>query len=153
MQIAFTEEQEALRKELRAYFADLMTPEVQEEMASGDGEYGNGDLYKRLVRQMGQDGWLGIGWPTEYGGQNRSMIEQLIFMDEASLAGAPVPFLTINTVGPTLMHFGTDEQRKEFLPEDPRRRAALLDRLLRARRPAPTSPRSPPGPCATARST
>jgi alkylation response protein AidB-like acyl-CoA dehydrogenase len=116
MHIAFTDEQEALRKELRAYFQQLMTPEVQEEMASGDGEYGNGDLYKRLVRTMGQDGWLGIGWPTEYGGQNRSMIEQLIFMDEASLANAPVPFLTTNTVGPTLMNFGTDEQRKEFLP-------------------------------------
>ncbi len=117
MQIAFTEEQEALRKELRAYFAGLMTPEVQEEMASGDGEYGNGDLYKRLVRQMGEDGWLGIGWPTEYGGQNRTMIEQLIFMDEASLASAPVPFLTINTVGPTIMHYGTEEQKKEFLPK------------------------------------
>ena len=117
MQIAFTEEQEALRKELRAYFSNLMTPEVQEEMASGDGEYGNGDLYKRLVRQMGEDGWLGIGWPTEYGGQNRTMIEQLIFMDEASLASAPVPFLTINTVGPTIMHYGTEEQKKEFLPK------------------------------------
>ncbi len=117
MQIAFTDEQEALRRELRAYFEGLMTPEVQAEMARGDGEYGNGDLYKSLVRQMGQDGWLGIGWPKEYGGQDRSMIEQLIFMDEASLANAPVPFLTVNTVGPTLMHYGTDEQRKEILPK------------------------------------
>jgi alkylation response protein AidB-like acyl-CoA dehydrogenase len=117
MHIAFTEEQEALRKELRTYFEGLMTPEVQEEMAAGDGEYGGEDLYKRLVRQMGQDGWLGIGWPSEYGGQDRTMVEQLIFMDEASLANAPVPFLTTNTVGPTLMHFGTDEQRKEFLPK------------------------------------
>ena len=117
MQIAFTDEQEGLRLELRAYFAGLMTPEVQEEMASGAGEYGGGDLYKRLVRRMGADGWLGIGWPTEYGGQGRSMIEQLIFMDEASLVGAPVPFLTINTVGPTLMHYGTDAQRQAFLPK------------------------------------
>ena len=54
MQIAFTEEQDALRKELRVYFADLMTQEVQDEMAAGDGEYGSGELYKRLVRQMGQ---------------------------------------------------------------------------------------------------
>ena len=117
MHIAFTEEQEALRKELRTYFEGLMTPEVQAEMASGDGEYGGEDLYKRLVRKMGHDGWLGIGWPSEYGGQDRTMVEQLIFMDEASLANAPVPFLTTNTVGPTLMHFGTDEQRKEFLPK------------------------------------
>jgi alkylation response protein AidB-like acyl-CoA dehydrogenase len=117
MHIAFTEEQDALRKELRAYFAELMTPEVQEEMASGSGEYGGGELYKRLVRQMGADGWLGIGWPTEWGGQGRSMLEQLVFMDEASLVGAPVPFLTINTVGPTLMHYGTDEQKQRFLPK------------------------------------
>ena len=117
MHIAFTEEQDALRKELRGYFSELMTPDVQEAMAAGQGEYGGGDLYKRLVAQMGEDGWLGIGWPTEYGGQNRSMIDQLIFMDEASLVGAPVPFLTINTVGPTIMEYGTDEQRQEFLPK------------------------------------
>ncbi len=116
MRIAFTAEQDDLRRELRSYFAALMTPEVQEEMASGDGEYGGGELYKRLVRQMGHDGWLGIGWPTEYGGQDRSMIDQLIFLDEASLVSAPIPFLTINTVGPTLMHYGSEEQRATFLP-------------------------------------
>ena len=81
MQIAFTEEQNALRQELRSYFAQLMTPDVQEAMASGVGEYGGGELYKRLVSQMGADGWLGIGWPTEYGGLNRSMIDQLIFLE------------------------------------------------------------------------
>jgi alkylation response protein AidB-like acyl-CoA dehydrogenase len=117
MRIAFTEEEDALRKELRAYFADLMTEDVQEAMASGGGEYGGEELYKGLVRRMGHDGWLGIGWPEEYGGQARSMIDQLIFMDEASLVGAPVPFLTINTVGPTLMQYGTDAQREEFLPK------------------------------------
>jgi alkylation response protein AidB-like acyl-CoA dehydrogenase len=117
MHIAFTEEQDELRRELRSYFAGLMTREVQDEMSSGQGEYGGGELYKRLVRQMGDDGWLGIGWPTEYGGQARSMVDQLIFMDEASLVGAPVPFLTINTVGPTLMQYGTDAQRQEFLPK------------------------------------
>jgi alkylation response protein AidB-like acyl-CoA dehydrogenase len=117
MQIAFTEEQQALRLELREYFSKLMTEEVQEEMAAGDGEYGDEALYKQLVRQMGQDGWLGIGWPSEYGGQDRSMMEQLIFMDEANLVGAPVPFLTVNTVGPTIMQYGTEEQRKELLPK------------------------------------
>lgn len=117
MRIAFTEEQDALRSELRGYFADLMTPDVQEAMTSGDGEYGGEELYKGLVRQMGSDGWLGIGWPEEYGGQARSMVDQLIFMDEASLVGAPVPFLTINTVGPTLMQYGTDAQRDAFLPK------------------------------------
>jgi len=117
MHIAFTEAQDELRRELRTYFAGLMTADVQAEMAEGSGEYGGGELYKRLVRQMGSDGWLGIGWPTAYGGQDRSMIDQLIFLDEASLVSAPIPFLTINTVGPTLMHFGTDEQRDQFLPD------------------------------------
>jgi alkylation response protein AidB-like acyl-CoA dehydrogenase len=93
-----------------------MTPEVQQGL-SGDGEYGDGNMYKKVVKQMGHDGWLGIGWPTEYGGQNRSMMEQLIFTDEASTAGAPVPFLTINTVGPTIMQYGTEEQKDFFLPK------------------------------------
>ncbi|HEX5267190.1 MAG TPA: acyl-CoA dehydrogenase family protein [Acidimicrobiales bacterium] len=117
VQIVYNEEQEALRRELREYFSNLMTEEVQQRMSSGDGEYGGGSAYRDLVRQMGKDGWLGIGWPTEYGGQNRSMMEQLIFTDEASRAGAPVPFLTINTVGPTIMEYGTDEQRRFFLPK------------------------------------
>src|SRR5687767_13578673 len=91
----------------------MMTPEVEEEM--GRREMG-GPLSKELARKMGADGWLGIGWPREYGGQDRSPIEQLIFFDEAARAGAPVPLLTINTVGPTIMRFGTDEQRQRFLP-------------------------------------
>ena len=117
MHLTYTEQQEELRRELVDYFSRLMTPEVQEELASGDGEVGRGDVYRRLVRQMGKDGWLGIGWPQEYGGQGRSMMEQLIFTDEAATAGAPVPFLTINTVGPTIMHYGTEAQKQEYLPK------------------------------------
>jgi alkylation response protein AidB-like acyl-CoA dehydrogenase len=114
--LAFTDEQEQLRRELRNYFSRLMTPEVREQLTSGEGEYGNVDLYRQLVRQLGQDGWLGIGWPKEYGGQARSMIDQMIFMDEASMASAPVPLLTISTVGPTIMQWGTDEQKRTYLP-------------------------------------
>jgi alkylation response protein AidB-like acyl-CoA dehydrogenase len=115
--LTYTDEQEELRRELADYFGRLMTPQVEEELASGEGEMGRGDVYRRLVRQMGKDGWLGIGWPKEYGGQDRTMLEQLIFTDEATLAGAAVPFLTINTVGPTLMEYGTQEQRDFFLPK------------------------------------
>ncbi|MHB1444802.1 MAG: acyl-CoA dehydrogenase family protein [Acidimicrobiales bacterium] len=116
MHIAYTPEQEALQEELKGYFAALMSEDVQHRLQGSGGEYGGGGLYRELVAQMGRDGWLGIGWPTEYGGQNRSMMEQLIFTDEASKAGAPVPFLTINTVGPTIMEYGTEEQKKFFLP-------------------------------------
>jgi len=113
--IAFTKEQEELQRELREYFGKLMTPEVQANLYSSRGEYGSSDAYKSIVRQMGTDGWLGIGWPKEYGGQARSMMEQLIFTDEASTAGAPVPFLTINSVGPTIMQYGTEDQKQKFL--------------------------------------
>jgi alkylation response protein AidB-like acyl-CoA dehydrogenase len=117
VRIDYTPEQQALQRELRAYFAELMTPEVVEQMSqSGRGEYGGSEVYKGLVRQVGRDGWLGIGWPKEYGGQGRSMMDQLIFADEAATAGAPVPFLTLSTVGPTIMAYGTDEQRARFLP-------------------------------------
>jgi alkylation response protein AidB-like acyl-CoA dehydrogenase len=114
VELALTPEQEKLRAQLRDYFAAMMTPEVEEEMARH--EMG-GPLSRGLARQMGADGWLGIGWPKEYGGQARSPIEQLVFFDEASRAGAPVPLLTINTVGPTLMRYGDDGQKHEFLPQ------------------------------------
>ena len=114
MYLAYTEEQEGLRRELRSYYERLLTPEVQAELAES---HGVGDALRRVVRQMGEDGWLGIGWPKEYGGQGRSAIEQFVFFDESMRAGAPVPMLTINTVGPTIMHFGTDEQKDHFLPK------------------------------------
>jgi alkylation response protein AidB-like acyl-CoA dehydrogenase len=116
MRIAYTDEQEQLRRDLRSYFSRLMTDDVRAGLTTGEGDYGDGTVYRDLVRQMGRDGWLGIGWPAEYGGQDRSMLEQLIFTDEASIAGAPIPFLTINSVGPTIMEQGTAEQRREFLP-------------------------------------
>jgi alkylation response protein AidB-like acyl-CoA dehydrogenase len=117
MQISYTPEQERLRRRLRDYFAGLMTPERRASLArEGGGDFGDGGAYKELVRQLGRDGWLALGWPGEYGGQDGSMLDQLIFMDEAAFAGVPVPFLTINTVGPTIMRFGTPEQRARFLP-------------------------------------
>ncbi len=65
---------------------------------------------------MGRDGWLGVGWPKEYGGQGRTALEQLIWFDEARRSGAPLPFVTLNTVGPTLMASGSDAQKQRFLP-------------------------------------
>ncbi len=114
MEIGYTEEQEALRIRLRDYYDDLLTPEVESQLAVS---HGIGPDMRRVVKQMAEDGWLGIGWPTEYGGQGRSAIEQYIFFDESMRAGAPVPMLTINTVGPTIMQFGTPEQKTFFLPK------------------------------------
>ncbi len=114
MHLAYTPEQEALQRELRHYFGDLMTPEVEAECASGET---GGPACLEAVRKMGRDGWLGIGWPTEYGGQGRTDVEQFIFFNEAWRAGAPIPFLSINTVGRTIMEFGSAEQKQLFLPK------------------------------------
>lgn len=105
-------EQKALRKELRTYFSTLMTPEVREAIRGKE----SGELYNSLIRQMGSDGWLAIGWPKEFGGQGRTTQEQLVFFEEALLAGAPIPFVTLNTVGPALMSYGSEEHKKQFLP-------------------------------------
>jgi len=113
MYIGYDEQQDALKGELRAYYEKLLTPEIREGLSEG---HGIGPVQRQVVRQMGTDGWLGIGWPTEYGGQGRSAIEQFIFFDESMRSGAPVPMLTINTVGPTIMNYGTDEQKADFLP-------------------------------------
>jgi 3-oxocholest-4-en-26-oyl-CoA dehydrogenase alpha subunit len=88
MHITYTPEQQQLQEELRAYFAQLMTPERREALAATTGEYGEGNVYREVVAQMGQDGWLTLGWPKEYGGQERSAMDQLIFTDEAAIAGA-----------------------------------------------------------------
>jgi len=106
--LALTEEQEALKAELRAYFKALV-----EEM----GDEGPGaSSYTRCIRRMGDDGWLGLGWPVEYGGQAKGPVEQMIFVEESHWAGVPLPLLTLNSVGPTLMALGTDEQRRRILP-------------------------------------
>ncbi len=116
MHIDLEPQQVALREELRDYFAQLVTPEIRAGLASATGEFGEAGVYKDVIRQIGKDGWLGIGWPKEYGGQARSMVEQLIFTDAAAVAGVPIPYLTLNTVGPTIMRFGSEEQKEYFLP-------------------------------------
>jgi alkylation response protein AidB-like acyl-CoA dehydrogenase len=121
MRLTWTPEQDRLRQELREYFAGLMTPQRRDgfdraRTDTADGDYGDGTAYREVVRQLGKDGWLTLGWPAEFGGRDGSTVDQLIFADEAAAAGVPVPFLTINTVGPTIMAFGTAEQKAYFLP-------------------------------------
>jgi alkylation response protein AidB-like acyl-CoA dehydrogenase len=113
MYVDLTPEQKKLQAELRIYLAKLVTPAVMEEIR---GSEGGGPEYRRVLRELGKDGWLGVGWPKEYGGRAMSAIEQYIFAEEIQRTGFPLPFLTINSVAPTIMRFGTDEQKKRFLP-------------------------------------
>jgi alkylation response protein AidB-like acyl-CoA dehydrogenase len=113
VRLTYSPEHARLRQELRDYYAKLLTPELRDEISRSEGV---GPVCRKVVRQMAADGWLGIGWPVAYGGKGMTPIEQFIFFDESMRAGAPVPMLTINTVGPTIMNFGTDEQKDRFLP-------------------------------------
>ncbi|MFR9731193.1 acyl-CoA dehydrogenase family protein [Saccharopolyspora sp. MS10] len=115
MHIGFTPDEHRLRERLRDYFAGLMTDELRAELSEG-GDYGDGEAYKRIVRRLGSDGWLALGWPREHGGHGGTVLEQLIFTDEAAVAGVPVPFLTLNSIAPTIMRYGSPEQRAHFLP-------------------------------------
>lgn len=113
MYIDLTPEQKTLRQTLRSYFQELMTPEVRAQVSGMEG----GSKYRELIRQIGKDGWLGVGWPKEFGGGGMTMVEQMIFLEEQRRSGAPFPFVTVSTVGPALMDFGTDAQKAEFLPQ------------------------------------
>ncbi|MFE4750609.1 acyl-CoA dehydrogenase family protein [Streptomyces mirabilis] len=108
MHLAPTERQQRLRAELRTYFRDLMP--------DGPPPADDPGRQRALLRRIGADGLLGIGWPVAYGGQGRGADEQFVFFDEAYRAGAPVSMVTLNTVGPTLMKYGSEAQKEYFLP-------------------------------------
>ncbi|AJT65661.1 hypothetical protein T261_4003 [Streptomyces lydicus] len=106
MHLAPTARQQRLRTELRDYFRELL-PDGPPEDTAGQ---------RAVLRRIGADGLLGLGWPTAYGGRGRGPDEQFVFFDEAYRAGAPVSMVTLNTVGPTLMKYGTQRQKDFFLP-------------------------------------
>jgi alkylation response protein AidB-like acyl-CoA dehydrogenase len=114
MEIELSPQHRAFRDELREYFATMMTDALTAELSSG-GE-GGGPEFRAAMRQMGRDGLLGLSWPKRFGGQERTAVEQFLFADEVQAAGFPLPFLTLNTVGPMLREHGTDEQRDYFCP-------------------------------------
>ncbi|MES5820173.1 acyl-CoA dehydrogenase family protein [Streptomyces sp. RG80] len=114
MHLEYTPEQQRLRTELRAYFAELVP---EDSLARHGDRREQKRFYREIIQRLGADRWLGVGWPTEYGGRGLTAIEQFIFFDEAAQAGVPLPLMALNTVGPTIMQYGTDEQKAYFLPK------------------------------------
>ncbi|MEV0624363.1 acyl-CoA dehydrogenase family protein [Nonomuraea wenchangensis] len=112
MLIDLTPEQRRLRDELRAYFQGCLTEEDRRAIA----EDPFGETYMEHCHRLGRDGKLGLGWPKEYGGAGYGPLEQQIFANEIARAGVPYPIITVQTVGPTLMQYGTREQKDFFLP-------------------------------------
>ncbi|HEU5006242.1 MAG TPA: acyl-CoA dehydrogenase family protein [Jatrophihabitantaceae bacterium] len=113
MFIELTDEQQALQAELRDYFAHLVTPDEATLLLTER----HGDVYRDVVKRMGRDGWMGVGWPVEFGGRGFGEVEQSIFVNEASRFDIPLPSVTLQTVGPTLQAYGTPEQKQFFLPK------------------------------------
>lgn len=112
MFIELTPEQRRLQAELRQYFANLISPEEAKAMEVDR----HNDTYRAIIKRMGSDGKLGVGWPTEFGGLGFGPVEQSIFVNEAARADVPLPAVTLQTVGPTLQKYGNDEQKRKFLP-------------------------------------
>jgi alkylation response protein AidB-like acyl-CoA dehydrogenase len=111
--LELTEEQAVLQATLRDYFAHVVTPEEADAMLVTR----HGDIYRDVVRRMGRDGWLGVGWPREYGGRGFGQLEQQIFVNEAARRDVPLPYVTLQTVGPVLQAHGTEAQKDFFLPK------------------------------------
>ena len=114
MYVGMSKEQEALRDELRAYYDELLTPDVVADIQKGEGV---GQKSKDVWKKMAADGYAGVGWPKEWGGRGLTPIEQFVFFDESMRSGAPVPMLTINSVAPTIMRYGSEEQKQFYVPK------------------------------------
>ncbi|MFD2470458.1 acyl-CoA dehydrogenase family protein [Amycolatopsis silviterrae] len=108
-----SERSRTLRAELRAYFARVIDEDDRRALVE---QTEGGPVFDRILRRMGADGWLGLGWPEEYGGRGEDPEALFVFYDEVLRAGAPLSLVTLNTVAPALMHHGTEEQKKFFLP-------------------------------------
>ena len=113
MDFDYTPEQEALRKDYRERLEAVMTPERRAAVA---GRMEGGKSVEECRCALGDAGLLGVAWPIEYGGGGLTALEQYIFAEEARRVDAPLPMITLNTVGPTLIQFGTEDQKQKFLP-------------------------------------
>jgi len=111
MDFGFTQEEEAFRQEIREFLRQELGLERKERTPL---ELFNPDFSRKLAEK----GWLGVGWPKEYGGLGRPYTQQLIYGEEMLYYRAPAGahILAQNMVGPTLIAVGSEEQKREFLP-------------------------------------
>ena len=116
MKIEFTKNQIKLREELRDYFNDLMNENLSKELKMSGGEGGGGPEFKKALKKIGQDGWIGLSWPKKYGGQEASYLEQYIFTEEIMRSGFPYPFLTTDSIGPTIAEYGNELIKRDLIP-------------------------------------
>ncbi len=120
MDFGFTPEQEALRREVRAFIAEHMTPEVIAEMEGHSEGFGvsrgtgRGPLVNELFRKIAERGWLGISYPKEYGGQDGDRISQYVVEEEFARVNIAVGLA--GSGAPAILAAGTEEQKRHFIP-------------------------------------
>jgi len=115
MDYDLTPAERAWRDEVRAFIAENLTQELIDETRQLGNE-GKGPAVHKFQLALRDKGWWGLAWPKEYGGLEKSAIEQWIFIDELESAGVPMLPLTVTSVAPTIMRVGTDEQKSAWLP-------------------------------------
>ena len=121
MDFEYAPEQENFRKEFRAWLERNLPSDLCVDDPADDRVASTREMFERRVawqKTMHQAGWVGIAWPQEYGGRGASIIERVIWDEEYSKARAPVlPGMGLNLVGPTIIHWGTDAQKQQYLPK------------------------------------
>ena len=114
MKIELTKNQQKLKDELKEYFSALLNKELLAEMGDPQFFEGGGPEFKKALKIMGQDGWIGLSWPKEFGGKEFTPIEQYIFVETVMRTGFPFPFLTTESVGPMIAEYGSDWAKDEI---------------------------------------
>jgi alkylation response protein AidB-like acyl-CoA dehydrogenase len=120
MDFRFTAEEEKFRAEVKEFLAQELKPGWNDNFDS-ESELGvevQGEFAKQFNKKLAERGWLAIAWPRQYGGMEASVMQQVIYNEEMAYAGAPVGFnMGVAWVGPSLMLYGTEEQKNEFIPK------------------------------------
>ncbi|MCW2796022.1 acyl-CoA dehydrogenase family protein [Nocardioides sp.] len=121
MDLSYSDEDQAFRAEVRAWLEEHLSGEFAPLKGLGGSGREHEALDERLAwnRHLAEHGWTCVGWPTEHGGRGLSLLQQVIFHEEYARADAPtrVNHLGEELLGPTLMAFGTEEQKQRFLPK------------------------------------
>jgi alkylation response protein AidB-like acyl-CoA dehydrogenase len=118
MEIEYTEAEQAFRQELRGWLAENVPDEWDRRNQSTLEDPGEHErLLRDWERTLHEGGWAGLDWPEEYGGQDATLMEQVIFEQEMARARAPphINFIGLGWVGPTIIQEGTEAQKERFL--------------------------------------
>ena len=118
MDFSYPAEVQRFRKELRTWLSEHLTEDV---VKSGRRRGEDADAFalrRRWDATVADAGWGAVSWPREYGGRGATVLEQLAYAEEIAAVRAPLPLnvIGLNNIGPAIMHYGTDEQKRRLLP-------------------------------------